>query len=904
MSKTAAATQGSLHAALETIGTKAFDPTSNDASRAEGQKEFGVLISRTGTSSLIAALNALIKPSRVPRWLALRFMDVLTLLPQRPDGVRATLEFVFTTHPSSTVKASEAAGPQKRGANITMEALKIAANLLSAPPAGVPPKEWYPGIAPQLLALLDGTEGSDLVKVASYVIGFGILGRRQFGAPGTAGWTAFATPMLAAVNPSLSPEKSTGETLVFSAGPDEVVDLQRETVIVRSDDLAHALKRLTALLNSHPNPGLSTRLLSPLLKPLWALSSWPDADQECSDAFCTPAKKLLTIYLKISGSAERYTAVIEDLLYNGDRLSDDTVWQYGSEGSQIKAQRIRNTRSQAGIQLDLASLGAKATSLVELMQDAASEADISKVFLTLFRTSFRQEKSAQAIKIKVDEEKVDDPMKRIFEIQVLQTMMDRIPEKLVAGSKGLLELAHQVLTDYDASSENPDSVAVALSLLNIVITAPSFQKSDVDGSLLASIEASLGKISSGNHHDISQTANNLSLLLKYRDEIEDPSERPTAPTDRQVEDRKTYNLALSYITQLDSPPPVRSEGLNLISNLIRANSPILDIQGVLVLCSSLLGEDEDYINARVMKLFVQLAEKHPKSVIKELLDHYVDADEKANVDTRLRFGETILQVTQRLGNMFTGDAATQVGESMLSTAGRRGHRPKTEERQTRDQRLRERKQKAAEKAWGGDVPDLSELQEEGGGQDQSEEEKARNDILAQILQGWESKRGSEDVRIRASALSVFSIGLETNISGYGSTLVEASVDLCLNILTIEAEVEKAILRRAAIILVLTFVRALADAKESGRRLGFGLTDASREDITRILEYVAGADNDGLVQQHARDVVESLQNFQMATMLPEARDPPPGLAHIAGLNLGRPDLPSLEPQSRPRIEEIE
>lgn len=827
-------------------------------------------------------------------------MDVLTLLPQRPDGVRAALEFVFTTHPSSTVRASEAADPQKQGANITMEAMKMAANLLATPPAGVAPDKWYPGIAPQLIALLDGTEGPDLVKVVSYVIGFGILGRRQLGAPGTAGWRAFAEPMLAAINPSLLTQERTSETSVFSAGPDEVVDLRRGTVIVQSGDLATALERLTSLLNAHPNPGLTTRLLTPLAKPLWALSSWPDAGKDCMDVFCRPAKNLLSIYLKISGSDEKYLAMIEHLLFNGGRLSDSSVWRYDLFESQIRVQRILASESDP-VQFDWGYLGTKASFFVELLETSASEADTSKVFLALFQRSFKHRRPAKEILIKLEEENKEDPMKRITEAQVLQAMMDKIPEKLVSNSKGLLELASQVLSETQEIDEEADSLSVALSLLNIVVTAPSFQKTDI-GSNLGTIEASLQRIRQANHPDISQTANNLYLLLKYRDDMDDPSERPTAPTDRQVEDRKTYSLALSYITQLDSPPPVRSEGLNLISSLIKSNSPILDIQGLLVLFSSLLNEEEDYINLRVMKLFVQLAEKHPKSVVKELLDHYVDAAEKANVDTRLRFGEAILQVVQRLGGTFTGDIATQAGESMLSIAGRRGHRSKTEARQIREERLRERKQRAAEKAWGGDIPDLSELQEEADGQTQ--EEKARDDILAQILQGWESKRGSEDIRIRASALSVFAVTLETNISGYSSTLVEASVDLCLNILTIEPEMEKAILRRAAIILILTFIQALAHARESGKRLGFGLTDASREEIIRILEYVAATDNDGMVQQHATDVVESLRNWQMTTMLPEARDPPPGLARIAGLDLNKTSLPSLESRPRPRIEEIE
>ena len=106
------------------------------------------------------------------------------MIPLREEGVRACLEFAFAVHPSSTVKLSEAAVPQKRGANITHEALVLASNLLSVPPSTVTPDEWYSGIAPQLFALLDGGEGPELKKVVAYVIGFGILGRKASGAPG------------------------------------------------------------------------------------------------------------------------------------------------------------------------------------------------------------------------------------------------------------------------------------------------------------------------------------------------------------------------------------------------------------------------------------------------------------------------------------------------------------------------------------------------------------------------------------------------------------------------------------------------------------------------------------------------------------------------------------------------
>ncbi|KAI0834285.1 hypothetical protein F5Y06DRAFT_300821 [Hypoxylon sp. FL0890] len=899
-----------LVSAIEKAGLKAFQPSSDEASRSEGQREFSALLSRTKTIALMSALSKLTQPDRVPGWLRVPLMDVLTLLPQRPDGVRATLEFVFSVHPSSTVRTSEAATPQKQGANITIEALKLASNLLSTPPATVSPDQWFPGIAPQLLALLDGKDGPDLVKAAAYVIGFGVLGRKQFGAPGSPGWKAFAEPMLAKINPTLSSQEPNSEPLVFSAGPDEVVDLRRETILVEADELYTALRRLSSLLDSHPNPGLTKRLLAPLMSPLWTISSWPPVNSEFDERYRHPANTLLRIYLKLSGSPEKFQTLIASLLANGNADGSNLRWIYDRVGdSNLQVKRIRGTTNTPDLELNLGLLESKSDAFVELLQSVGTDSDISTLFLNLLRGSLGStETTVHDIKIVSENEQSKDPAVQLVEAKVLQKMMEKLSDRLVSGWKQLLELVDQILGKSQTSetATNDDATSVALSLLNLVVTAPGFQKSNVRADLIASIENSLERISKSQEPDVSQTARNLSLLLKYRDSLEDPSERPTAPTDRQVEDRKTYNLAISYITQADSPPPVRTEGLNLLSGLIRARSPILDIQSTLVLLSSLLNEEDDYINLTVVRLFTQLADKHPRSTTKEILEHYVDANELEPTDTRLRFGEALLQVIQRLGETFSGDIAKQVGEALLSIAGRRGYRPKTKAKQEREERLKQMKNKAARDAWQGEVPDLSELDEE-----QTEEEKARNEIIAQIVSGWESKRGAEDVRIRASALSIFSVGIETNLAGLGATLVEAAVDLCLNVLALESGAEAGILRRAAIILILHFVRALADARESGRRLGFGLTDASREHIARSLEYVAQTDNDGLVQQHARDVVESLHNWQLSTLVPsvaETRDSgPASLTGLAGLDIGaasKPSLPSLEPTVRPRIEEIE
>lgn len=109
-------------------------------------------------------------------------MSNLARLPLRPRGVQHTIEFVLSVHPTTSGARSE----QRPGGGsaISHEALNAASKLLSSPPAGMNPQEWFSGIAPQLYSLLSGEGEPEMDKAAAYIIGFGILGRRQYGAPG------------------------------------------------------------------------------------------------------------------------------------------------------------------------------------------------------------------------------------------------------------------------------------------------------------------------------------------------------------------------------------------------------------------------------------------------------------------------------------------------------------------------------------------------------------------------------------------------------------------------------------------------------------------------------------------------------------------------------------------------
>ncbi|KAK4144119.1 uncharacterized protein C8A04DRAFT_11823 [Dichotomopilus funicola] len=827
-------------------------------------------------------------------------MDKLARLPsERPqDGVRATLEFVFSMHPSSTmmsVAAAEAAVPQKKGALITHEALTLASNLLSKPPKAVSPETWYAGISPQLLGLLDGGEGPELVKAAAYVIGFGILGTKEFGAPGTAGWKFFAEPMLHHIKP---PPGASKDSVVDADG---VINLSRGQIVVSPENLVTALRRLQSLVVAHPNPGLCKRLLTPLLLPLWALASWPDAKETA----CEPALSLMKIFLQITASPNLVATLIRNLGYLGGYDKQNPEWVYdGVNGGQIAIVDLRRALRASAPPIIPQGIDQKISKLFEVITLTYSDGDLSTIFLQLLKKWLKSTADSKGLGIKIEQADEEDAVTQLTEMKTLRAMMEKFPEKLAAQPKHILDLAAQLLAaPGEALDGNDEVTGVTLSLLNMVITAPGFQKSHVDPETLRLIESSLDTLSRSST-DASPTATNLRLLLLYRDEIDPDAPTTTAPTDRQVEDRKAYNLAVSYITAADSPPPVRSEGLNLISKLVAARSPALDIPGILVLLATLIADSDEYIYLRIIKLYTLLCNGHPRSVLRDLTDHFVDAKEKHAVDTRLRFGEAILQVIQRMGETFTGGLAEETGHGLLSVAGRRGHRPKTEARQARDTKTQERKEKEAEEAWGGEMPDMSDTM--------TAEEKLRNEVLEQIVQGWESQRGMEDVRVRTSALSVLGAAVEVNVAGLGQQVVTAAVDLSVAVLQLEREVEKGILRRAAAAFVLSFLNALQKADESGQGLGFGFGPRAQEDVLRTLRYVVDTDEDGLVVEHAREAVAGLEEWQAIKLLPIGRNQQlvfgGGLTRLAGLDIN-PErsaaaTSAAENPTRVRIEEIE
>lgn len=885
-------------------GRLAFDPAVPDSGTAVA--DLHRFLDNLGTQKAVPILSELTRPATATRmnvepWLRQSLMEVLQAWPIRPRGVYETIELIISRHPSNATNVGKESG-------ISHRAMEDASLLLRIPPESLGADAWFRGIGTQLLDLLAGSEGDAMKRVASYIIGFGVLGREKYGAPGMPGWKVFAESILRRIDPTLggaSPGMPDDTPIFVSSAVNH--PLMTAKILWRHEDVASALIQLVNLVTLHPNPSLTRRLLHRVLLPLWSISSWSGADEA---RYRAPAQRLLRVLVQLtSGNKPRgkpdqplpltdLQRILENLMFDGryEHTNERGLrWRYQcNDLGQIYITqpplKLKPETQYSGKYMEL--IDGKAKAFVILLRDTPDLGDdISTLFVNLCRKWLSDSQAPTSPSIltrELEMESSKESQKRFLEGMVTKHMMDLVPERLVTDSRQLLELITQVLSDFGhgGTSGNEEIAGIALSLLNMFITSPNFKGATELNSLLTPLNY-IGR----SEMECADTARNLSLLIQFQRTVGLSDSTIPAPLDRHAEDRKSYSLALSYITATDSPPPVRAQGLEIISSLVKAKSPILDIPRLLVLFTSLLQDGDEFIYLRVFKSFTELSHDHPRTVLRDLLQKYVDQDEDSDLDQRLRFGEALINVIQAAGTTFSGDTAQYVCEGLLYIASRRGQRPKTEKEQTKRKRLQKQKQKEAEEAWDGEVPDFEDALPED------------NETIANIVSGWEGKRGTEDVRIRASALSIFGSGLEVSIAGIGTTLVSAAVDVSIHTLKLEPEPEKGILRRSAIVLILSFLNALDAARADGRKLGFGLAGQGLDDVQRTLSYIAATDNDGLVKENAGEVVERLEHWKLQSMLPVDNEQA-GLQNLSGWAVK--GLGGHVPWTgdRPRIEEIE
>lgn len=914
---------------------------------------------RTPTRVLFPVLTSLLQPA-TPEWFRSHISTYLSLLPLRPGGIKHTINFIAASAPHEFHDPSAHSNDrtdQSHSPSLSLEVISQASRLLSSIPSSMTAETYFAALAPELLQLLSD-QSPDTRRAGAYIIGSGILGRRKYGSPGTVGWRIFTEPIIQSLNP-VATKNGTAPTGMANVG--------FHPIVVAEGEVRLALQRLNALVLLHPNPGLMKRLIGPCLRSLWGLLCY-SKERNRSD-WVDEIRQIICIYIKTSAGVDKLMVLSDELLWDGE-----SSWTYGpgpAGGVEIQ-QRFEDSLQTVDMIAMVQNIDSRVDELLRLLKSGVADDDeIGALFVHVSKHWLLVDSDANGKNtLEPGEDTEKDPLRSLVYAKLTQKILEEYKDKLAATPKRIIELVSQLLSAYsvdhakkqarrtrasipslaglgtivdpslaiegDANApdrshdeDSTEMISVALSLLTAILSSPEFALDPETFTLLNSLGKNLAHLTTHGKSfptSISMTATNILALLNLHLSLPpNPLDNKKKPSDPHADDRKAHQQALTYLT--DPLPPIRAQGISLLTSLITKSSPILDIPSTTILLQSLLQDEDEFIFLSAIKALGLLASRHPKSVVRRLVERYVDVAEDVGLDVRIRTGEALLKTVESLGAALVGEVATMVGEGMIAVAGRRGKKPKARESRRKQQQQAQRSKNEADEAWGGEAPDLSDL-----GLDADNNAAATAAAAAEdekLLHAWTSPHGDDgdedDTRMRASALSILGVAIETHLAGLGPTLVSTALDLAVATLRFEpggGGVETAILRRAAVRLISSLLRAFdgddanaAPAGEEARReLGFGLRGTGLDRLRGVLLEVESRESDAIVLGHVRTVLDRLESVRAGMLFGqdlEMRDWVGGGEGGLGFGGGglkglAVNLPSEKEGSRPRprIEEIE
>jgi hypothetical protein len=900
--------QRSLPDIIAALAELAFSPQHTQQVHHTFEPEFNSLLERTATSRLLPVLTTFLQQPPLPLWLKPRFGKELATVPVREHGVRHVIEFLslsYLTQNSQVPK--DASGPQSR-IPIPLEAVTQASKLLISPPSGTSQEDWIRALKPQLLSLLDGKEGRELSRAAGQVIAGGVLSKRSTGAPGTVGWKTFAEPILDAISPKSGAKAVKREST-------------RDGVFVQDQDLLLTLQRLAVITTSYSHTGLIKRLVGQLLLPLWALLNYARSKRTLDKAWSELPRTIIARYVAIACDPKQIDTIATNLFWDGPAL-----WTLGPGTKGGVELRTRSTENgdafgnMDSILSRISELTGRVDLLVSLLADAKVPDDaVSQIFL---QTTKRWLSPGNTSKTTLLLESDDDPLTALTDAKLSEALASRFKDSFARSPEHIIELMTQLLQNYvsnhrarseagsksrgpsrsnlgsivkpkqergddksaDDTSED-DLVSFAISIINTLISTAEFTRTPTADSLLSRSTEYLQYLAHVQHQPpispiIANSARSLLQALNPAGLVLNQETDPLAPH------RATLQEILQDLTSPEAPN--RTWALATLHKLIQNPSafPVIDVPAtVYMILSASLADPETFVHGAAVPVTVTLALVAPHPTIRILIDAFLDVDERSlslqkgrpteekarelqeSLDYRLRLGEVLSKILDTDSFWATATdtptkhaAVKHLTSACLTLSSRRGQRAKTNTARAAVSLQIFQEKQEAETAWDGPIPNILEEPDDAA----SAADRADYEAMSKIVAGWENTGVQEDVRIRASALSLLGTVLEKRLSYVPQPAVDASLQIVLMILMLETGEALFILRRAAVLVVMGLLRGLEAALDAGLEEGgsSGFGPRQQDEVERVLRWARDSDGDGLVRDHAASVVEGMETLRM------------------------------------------
>ncbi|KAF3031214.1 hypothetical protein E8E12_000076 [Didymella heteroderae] len=937
--------QRSLPDLISALAELAFSPQQTEHVRIKFESAYDGLIAQTPTSRLLPILTTFLQQP-LPSWLRPQMSKELATVPVRAHGVRHVIEFLSLSYLSKNSQVpQDASGPQSR-IPIPLEAVTQASKLLISPPSGMSQVEWIRKLEPQLWNLLDGNEGRELSRAAGQIIAGGILSKKSTGAPGTVGWQLFAQPILGAIYP-----KNMATAVVR--------DSTKDCVLVQDQDLLLALQRLAAITISYSHAGLIKRLIGPLLLPMWALLNHARSKRSLNKAWAELPRNIISRYMTVACDPMQVDSIATDLFWDGP--SEWTLGPGTKGGIEFRLRRSGDQNIDGAMESILSrisDLTERIDLLVSLLADAKVSDDVAGlVFLQVTKRWLDPNRSTKA---SLFLESDDDPLTALTDAKLSEALAKKFKDSFARSPQHIIDLMGQLLQNYvnghqeraarqdksrhpsranlgnivpsgkgeengESDMADDDIASFAISILSTLVTTSEFQRTTAIDNLLSQVTTHLQYLVQGHQFPIPPAITNSARNLLQAIE---PSDSPNpSKTDTLAAHRETLQAALQDLTSAEAPN--RAWSLSTLHKLIKgpASFPVINVPSITyMILSASLADPESYVHSAAIPVLVSLALAAPHPTVKILVDAFLDVDERSlsltkgrmtdekerelqeSLDYRLRIGEVLstILLSDEFWHSNTDLAAKyaaikHVTNACLSLASRRGQRSKTQKSRQAVSLQIVQQQEEAEAAWGGPIPNILEPDSAASAQDQKDYE-----ALSNIVKGWEDTGVQEDVRIRASALSLFGTMLEKRAQFVGQAAVDAGLQIVLLVLTVETAEAFFILRRAAVLVVMGLLRALDENLDNMKRGTVDMGTRQQDEVERVLRWVRDEDLDELVRDHAASVLEGLETLRMKKLY-RVRDEGVRLGPDLGLEGGLRGLhvtPGDGQKRRMVVEEIE
>lgn len=762
----------------------------------------------------------------------------------RPEGVRQTITFVAKSTPQRPMQTTEQPGGSDNGPILPIEVLAQVAEVLSALPSTVPPEEYFKQISPQMIQLLTDKD-PDARRAAAYTISHGILNKRRFGQVGAIGWQYFAEPLISVINNSTPDTEPAGSLL----------------------HQMQALKALSTLIFAFPNPALSKRLLKPINLPLWAICCLPGGNSVGKDL----AMRLLEHYIDSVAGSKGLLTIVDGLMYQGDPgwiLQPNLDMDSGETYLDIKPSISKESENLSKIY----HIKPRIDRFMRLVDACHDDTEIGLFLANILQRTMRPDSSSL-------NSESEDILQPVIDANIAKELISTRSSRLKGNIVNIVSVIEEVLANQLSAIQmiqaSQDS-AVSRSMLATIITHSQHTECSLP---VQDLENTLGiclpwliLVAESNaesiHQEIRDDSRSLQSLLSTilsisklsrasKDAIrlvlslhtrqESDSNSPAAAyIDQHTKDLELHTIAMNNL--MATEPPIRVQGLSQLEALVVCDSPLTSTSAATLTVMSLLSDEDSFVYLSAIKTLTVLVRKDPSPAVKTLQEAYHDVIEQSTIDVRLRMGEVLQTVFEEIGPHLPSTPLKNLVEMLLFLSSRRVYRDKTHTAQSRASAL--------SRAVEADEADSDDESGDAG-------RKSERDLQS-ILDSWQGKSGSEDLRIRTSALTLLGTAFEHADFAILSLFIHPSLEVITQIIRLELGQENAIIRRAAVLVVLSIIRGqqnsgrytstLMNAEPSGR-------EESIDSITALLGAVAVEDDDPIVRGHAENVIQALREWR-------------------------------------------